>query len=282
MKVKTCKMQSCRTIKKSKLQGDTSLLETGTISCRINNTLQSKCTIWPFSPHIHGWPYKQMKPKGKLLPIIQFFRFCTYKKMHWRRLVPPFNRNSSILPPNRTKQSSQRPGTACRLEPLFLLLLEDLEGVFLAAGSGIRVIPRGGAVLLQGALLVGQLWDAAALPPQLPPSCRRRCVWFGGIQADRAWRFRQAVNLSQTGRLLQALHVLHEDGAVVHQLHGTGLVNAVPSVGGVTVQRHGIFTAPRQAVHQRGGLDQVAFGAVGRQSVADLREWQWGVGIGSV
>lgn len=190
--------------------------------------------------------------------------------MHWRRLVPPFYRNFSFLPPNRTKQSSQRPGTACRSEPLFLLLLEDLEGVFLAAGSGIRVIPRRAAVLLQGALLVGQLRDAAAL--QWPSSCRRRCVRFGGIQADRARRFRQAVNLSQAGRLLQALHVLHEDGAVVHQLHGTGLVDAVPSVGGVTVQRHGIFTAPGQAVHQRGGLDQVAFGAVGRQSVADLRE----------
>lgn len=48
-------------------------------------------------------------------------------------------------------------------------------------------------------------------------------------------------------------------------------MNTVPSVGGLTVQRHGIFTAPGKAVHQRGGLDQVAFGAVGGQSVADLR-----------
>lgn len=49
-------------------------------------------------------------------------------------------------------------------------------------------------------------------------------------------------------------------------------MKTVPSVGGVTVRRHGIFTIPSEAVHQRGGLDQVAFGAVGRQPVADLRK----------
>lgn len=144
--------------------------------------------------------------------------------------------------------------------------------MFLAAGSGICVVPRRSAVLLQGALLVRQLRDAAALPSRVPSSRRRRRVRLGGIEADRARGFRQAVYLPQAGRLLQTLHGLHEDGAVVHQLHGTGLVNAVPSVGGVAVQRGGVFAAPGEAVHQRGGLDQVAFGAVGGQSVAHLRE----------
>lgn len=146
--------------------------------------------------------------------------------------------------------------------------------MFLAAGSGIRVVPRRSAVLLQGALLVRQLRDAAALSSRLPSSRRRRRVRLGGIEADRAGGLRQAVYLPQAGRLLQTLHGLHEDGAVVHQLHGTGLVDAVPSVGGVAVQRRGVFAAaaPGEAVHQRGGLDQVAFGAVGGQPVAHLRE----------
>lgn len=191
-----------------------------------------------------------------------------------------FNRN--LLPHAGRSSKVKELGTACSSQILLLLFLEDLEGVFLAAGGGIRVIPRRSAVLLQGALLVRQLRDAAALPSRLPSSRRRRRVRFGGIEADWARRFRQAVDLSQAGRLLQALHGLHEDGAVVHQLHGAGLVNAVASVGGVAVQRHGIFAAPGEAVHQRGGLDQVAFGAVGGQSVADLREWERRIGIGSV
>lgn len=259
-----------------------SLLETGTISCRINNTLQSKCTIWPFShifmvDHISRWNQKESCSQKS-----SSSDFVHTKRSNRNDECRHFHRNLSFPSPNRQEHWSQRAATAYSSEPLFLLFLKDLEGVFLAAGSVIRVIPRRAAVLLQGALLVRQLRDAAALPPRLPSSRRWRRVRFSGIEADRARGFRQAVHLSQAGRLLQTLRVFNEDGAVVRQLHGTGLVNAVPSVGGVTVQRHGVLTAPREAVHQRGGFDQVAFGAVGRQAVTNLRERQRRVRIRSV
>lgn len=147
--------------------------------------------------------------------------------------------------------------------------------MFLAAGGGIGVFSRGAAVLLQRALLGGQLWDAAASLRRRLPSGRRRRVGFRGVGAERAGGLRQTVDLSRAGRLLRAVHLLHEDGAVVGGLRRPDLVNAVPSVGRVSVQRGGV-------VKEGGGLDQVAFGAVGREPITNLREGQGGLGVRAV
>lgn len=83
------------------------------------------------------------------------------------------------------------------------------------------------------------------------------------------------------------MHALHEDGAVAQQLRGAELVQAVAAVGSVRVQRggggdHGFVPPAGQAVHERSRLHQVAFGAVGGESVAGLRECQRRVRVGSV
>ncbi|TNN72975.1 hypothetical protein EYF80_016765 [Liparis tanakae] len=44
----------------------------------------------------------------------------------------------------------------------------------------------------------------------------------------------------------------------------------------------GVVRAARQAVNEGGGLDEVGFGAVGREPVADLREGQGGLGVRAV
>lgn len=146
--------------------------------------------------------------------------------------------------------------------------------MFLAAGSGICVFSCGAAVLLQRALLGRQLRDAGGtLGPRdarLPSSCGRGCFGFGGVGTERAGRLRQAVYLSHAERLFNAVHILHEYGAVADELCGAHLVHAVPSIGGVSVQRDGIVSSAGQPVYERGRLDQVAFGAVGRESIAGL------------
>lgn len=175
---------------------------------------------------------------------------------------------------------------------LFPLLLKDLEGVFLAAGGGIRVLPRGATVLLQRTLLGGQLRDAGGAlgrrHAQLPRPRRRGRLGFGGVGAERAGRLGRAVNLAEARRRLHAVHALHEDGAFAQQLRGAELVQAVATIGSVGVQRgggggdDGFVPSAGQAVHKRSGLHQVAFGAVGGESVAGLREGQRRVRVGSI
>lgn len=61
-----------------------------------------------------------------------------------------------------------------------LLLLEDLESVFLAGGGGVRVLARRPTILLQGALLGGELGDAAAVAPGDPRGGGRVQLGGGG------------------------------------------------------------------------------------------------------
>lgn len=170
------------------------------------------------------------------------------------------------------------------MKPLFPLFLEDLERVFLATGSGICVFSCRATVLLEWALLGGQLRDAGAAlcphRPRLPSSCWWRCVRFSGIGAEGTGRFWQAVHLSHAGRLLHAVYVLHEYRAVMDKLCRTDFLNAVPSVGGVRMQWDGIICTTGQPLHERSGLDEVAFGAIGRDT--NLGEWQGRVRVGSI
>lgn len=160
--------------------------------------------------------------------------------------------------------------------------------MFLAAGGGIRVFPRGAAVFLQWALLGRQLRDAGGALGWLPCSRRRGRLGFGGVGAERAGRLGQAVYVAEAGRRLQAVHALHENGAVAHQLRGAELVHAVAAIGGVRVQRggggggYGVVPPAGQPVTQRGGLHQVALGAVGGEPVAGLGERQRRVRVGSI
>lgn len=71
-----------------------------------------------------------MKPKGKLLPIIQFFRFCTYKKMRWKGLSP-FYRNLSILPQTDRSSKVRDLGQPAVLSPYFFCFLKILKVCFL-------------------------------------------------------------------------------------------------------------------------------------------------------
>lgn len=164
--------------------------------------------------------------------------------------------------------------------------------MFLAAGGGIRVFPRGAAVFLQRALLGRQLRDAGGAlgrrrNARLPCSRRRGRLGFGGVGAERAGRLGQAVYVAEAGRRLQAVHALHENGAVAHQLRGAELVHAVAAIGGVRVQRgsggcDGVVPPAGQPVTQRGGLHQVDLGAVGGEPVAGLGERQRRVRVGSI
>lgn len=163
--------------------------------------------------------------------------------------------------------------------------------MFLAAGGGIRVFPRGAAVFLQRALLGRQLRDAGGAlgrprNARLPCSRRRGRLGFGGVGAERAGRLGHAVYVAEAGRRLQAVHALHENGAVAHQLRGAELVRAVAAIGGVRVQRgsggYGVVPTAGQPVTQRGGLHQVALGAVGGEPVAGLGERQRRVRVGSI
>lgn len=158
--------------------------------------------------------------------------------------------------------------------------------MFLAAGSGICVFSRRAAVLLQRALLGRQLRDAGVAlgpcgPRSLAPTRGRGRVRFGGVGAERAGRLGQAVDLPHAGRLLHAVHGLHEDGAV-GQVAGAHLVHAVPPVVGLSVQRDGVVSAPGQAVHEGGGLDEEPLGAVGREPIPHLGEGQGGVRVGAI
>lgn len=57
----------CRTRKKNQL-GDTFPFETGTTSCRINNTLHSNIQTYPFPTIKQHWPNKQIKLNSWSLP----------------------------------------------------------------------------------------------------------------------------------------------------------------------------------------------------------------------
>lgn len=59
-------------------------------------------------------------------------------------------------------------------------------------------------------------------------------------------------------------------------------MNAVPSVGGVRMQRDGIICTTGEPMHERSGLDDVAFGAIGRESITNLGECQGRVRIRSI
>lgn len=59
-------------------------------------------------------------------------------------------------------------------------------------------------------------------------------------------------------------------------------MKAVPTIGGVSVQRDDIVCPAGQALHERCGLDKVALGAVGRKPVTDLGQGQGGVGVGAI
>lgn len=136
----------------------------------------------------------------------------------------------------------------------FLLLLEDLEGVFLASGGGIRILARGAAVLLQRALLGRQLRDAGG--GALGPGGR------GGLRlggTERAGGLGGAVGLARRRPLLLLLLLLrpaHEDGAV-GQMLAAALVEPGAAVG--------------QAVQQRDGLHQEAFGGKRREGQRRVR-----------
>lgn len=207
--------------------------------------------------------------------------------MQREQLVPsPFNTKKKTFQKQTRGIQSDSFESPEFVKPLFPLFLEDLEGVFLAAGSGICVFSCRAAVLFQRALLGGQLRDAGATlcpqDPWLPSSGGRWSVRFSWVGAERAGGLWQGVYLSKAGQLLHAAHVLHYNGAIGEGLCGIGFVNAVPSVGGVAVQWDNVVSTSREPVNERGGLDDVTFGAVGRQSITNLGEWQGRVRIRSV
>lgn len=65
-------------------------------------------------------------------------------------------RNRSVPLPSPKPQYEPQIGSSYTL---FLRLLEDFKGVFLAAGSGICIFSRRAAVLLHWAFFGGELWN---------------------------------------------------------------------------------------------------------------------------
>lgn len=120
-------------------------------------------------PHIHCWPHKQIKPKGKLLPKIQFLRLCTYKKVHCEQLVLPFYRNLTFLPHTGRSSKVKELGQPAVLRYYFFCFLKILKVCFLRLAVESVSSPVEPLSSSKGLFLYDSCGMRLPFPPGCPP-----------------------------------------------------------------------------------------------------------------